>query len=578
MEEVVYSTCARSGIADHSVFHHFKSIYFMNPIDWIVLFGTIGLIVVYGYYKTRKQQSLEDYFRGGNSFSWSTIGLSVMATQASAITFLSTPGQAYESGMGFVQFYFGLPLAMIVISIFFIPVYYRLKVYTAYEFLENRFDRKTRLLTAGLFLIQRGLATGITIYAPSIILSTILSWPLFITNLIIGSLVILYTVSGGSKAVGQTQKQQMFVIFLGLFVVFGVLLWKMPEGVGFMDTLQVAGTFEKMNIIDFKFDLNNRYNVFSGIIGGFFLMLSYFGTDQSQVQRYLTGKNMAASRLGLMMNGLIKIPMQFFILLIGVMVFVFYIFNTPPMFFNKAAASQVMESSYGNEWQSLQEEYKETHALKQEEVNKLLQDNGSPEVAFNLYQQELNIRNEAKTVMQKVNANLETEDTDYVFITFVMEHLPVGIVGLLLAMIFSGAMSSTSSELNALASTTMVDYVKMFTRKEMDDVRISKWITFTWGVIAILFATFANLFDNLIEAINILGSLFYGTILGVFLVAFFIRFVKGNAVFVAALISEAIVFYLFYFTDLGYLLFNFVGCGLVIVIAMVLQWLWPSGK
>lgn len=548
----------------------------MSPIDWIVLFGTLLSVVAYGVYKSRKNTNLNDYFKGGNSLSWGTIGLSVMATQASAITFLSTPGQAYEDGMGFVQFYFGLPLAMIVICVFFIPVYYRLKVYTAYEFLENRFDRKTRMLTAGLFLIQRGLATGITIYAPSIILSTILNWPLFVTNLIIGVLVIIYTVTGGSKAVSQTQKQQMGVIFIGLFVVFGILLWKMPAGISFNDSLDIAGKFGKMNIIDPEFDINSRYNLFNGLLGGFFLALSYFGTDQSQVQRYLTGKSMRESRMGLIMNGFVKIPMQFFILLIGVLVFVFYQFYEPPMYFNQAAVIQVEQSSHAKEWQGLEQNYSELFSQKKKLLEKYTgqeQESAMGE-ALRLNEKQEEIRNKARLLIKKTDPGLETIDTDYVFISFVMNHLPIGIVGLLLAVIFSGAMSSTSSELNALASTTVVDYVKVLRKNSLrpsKEVNWSKMITLVWGITAILFATFASLFDNLIEAVNILGSLFYGTILGIFLVAFLFKKVGGTAVFVAALLSEGIIFMLFFFSSLGYLLFNMIGCALVIVLSVILN-------
>lgn len=549
----------------------------MNYLDWIVLLGTLLFIVSYGVYKTRGSKDIQGYLLGDNSMKWWTIGLSIMATQASAITFLSTPGQAFEDGMRFIQFYLGLPIAMVILSITFVPLYYRLKVYTAYEFLEKRFDLKTRSLTAFLFLVQRGLAAGITIYAPSIILSSILNLSLGVTILIIGVLVIIYTVSGGTKAVSVTQRQQMGVMMGGMILAGILVISYLPEEVSFGGALNVAGAMGRLNAISFSFDLNDRYNIFSGIIGGLFVALAYFGTDQSQVQRYLGGKSIQESRLGLMFNGLLKVPMQFIILFIGVMVFVFYQFYEPPVFYNDAALAQVENSAYNEELQQLKDEHHKIFMEKREHVLQLAKDPSDArgkESALMLQRELGEINNKTATLVGQTNQNLETNDTDYVFISFIMQHLPHGVVGLLLAVIFSAAMSSTSSELNALASTTTVDIYKRSIRKEGSPrhfLNASKLFTLMWGLIAISFAAFASLLDNLIEFVNILGSLFYGTILGVFLVAFYIKFIKGNAVFIAALLAETIVLYLFFTYDIGYLWFNVIGCGCVVLFALLLQ-------
>lgn len=549
----------------------------MNYIDWIVLFGTLLFIVSYGVYKTRGSKDIEGYLLGDKSMKWWTIGLSIMATQASAITFLSTPGQAFEDGMRFIQFYLGLPIAMVILSITFVPLYYKLKVYTAYEFLEKRFDLKTRSLTAFLFLVQRGLAAGITIYAPSIILSSILNLSLGVTILIIGILVIIYTVSGGTKAVSVTQKQQMTVMMGGMILAGILVISYLPEEVSFGGALNVAGAMGRLNAISFNVDMTDRYNIFSGIIGGLFVALSYFGTDQSQVQRYLGGKSIKESRLGLMFNGLLKVPMQFIILFIGVMVFVFYQFYEPPVFYNDAALAQVENSEYNEELQQIKAEHHRIFNEKREHVLQLAKDPSNvqrKESALALQQELGEINNRTATLVGQTDQNLETNDTDYVFITFIMQHLPHGVVGLLLAVIFSAAMSSTSSELNALASTTTVDIYKRSIKQEGSPghfLNASKLFTLMWGLIAISFAAFASLLDNLIEFVNILGSLFYGTILGVFLVAFYIKFIKGNAVFFAALLAESIVLYLFFTYDIGYLWFNVIGCGCVILFSFFLQ-------
>jgi Na+/proline symporter len=553
----------------------------MQQLDWIVLGGTLLFIVSYGAWKTRGSKNVKEYIKGGSEAKWWTIGLSVMATQASAITFLSTPGQAFHSGMGFLQFYFGLPIAMVVICTVFIPIYHRLKVYTAYEYLETRFDLKTRSLAAILFLIQRGLAAGITIFAPAIILSAILGWDLNTLNIIIGLLVIIYTVSGGTKAVSVTQKYQMAVIFTGMFIAFYLIMSYLPDGITFKKALDIAGASGKMEILDFSFDLNNRYTFWSGIIGGTFLALSYFGTDQSQVQRYLSGKSLKEMQLGLVFNGLLKVPMQFFILLVGVMVFVFYQFNSSPLNFSPQATEVVKESSYAGEYAQLEAEHKKLEALKSITNLSLLENNdlATVEKIKKINAQEVANRVLAKELIKKADKNTETNDKDYVFIYFILNNLPKGLIGLLLAVILSAAMSSTASELNALATTTTIDLYKRNVKEEKSEqhyVSMSKWFTLLWGILAIMVASVANLFENLIELVNIIGSLFYGNVLGIFLLAFFIKYVRSNAVFIAALINQIIVLGLYFMDkydiiDLPYLWLNFVGCISVILIAMMIE-------
>ena len=566
----------------------------MNILDWIVLFGTLFAIVGFGVWKTRKKQTINDYLRGGNSMNWFTIGLSVMATQASAITFLSAPGLGYEKGVGFVQFYFGLPLALIIISAFIIPIYYRLKVYTAYEYLENRFDLKTRLLAALLFLIQRGLAAGLTIFAPAIILSTILGWNLNLTNLFVGVLVIIYTVSGGTKAVSLTQKWQMGIILLGMALAFGILVYRITSFTSFGSALDLAGAVGRMEILNFDFDLNERYTVWSGLTGGLFLALSYFGTDQSQVQRYLTGRNVKESRLGLMFNAVIKIPMQLFILFTGVLVFVFYLYVKPPVFFNETAIENIQKEQFRQEFNSIQKKYdlhyQELSQLRDEFVEGNRSITGK--LAFReAVDRDLEIRGEVKELLLRANPDFKVKDTNYVFLNFVMNYLPVGIVGLIIALIFSAAMSSTSGELNALATTTSVDiYRRIFNAEasERKQVFMSKAFTILWGGIAIGFALVADLFDNLIEMVNVLGSLFYGTILGIFVVAFFLRWIRGGAVFWAALIAEITVLLIHLGRvmevdivmryEVEYLWYNVIGCVLVVFWAILFNLLRPASN
>ncbi len=551
----------------------------MSLIDWLVLTSTLTLIVVYGSWKTRKNNNLQSYLKGNNSENWATIGLSIMATQASAITFLSTPGQAYESGMGFVQFYFGLPLAMIIVSVFFLPVYYKLKVYTAYQYLEQRFDVRVRSFTAFLFLVSRGLAAGITIYAPSIILSTILGWNLQLTCLIIGGLVIVYTVSGGSRAVSLTQKWQMGVIMGGMFLAFYYVVESFPEGIGFSGGIDIAGSLGKMEIIDLSPDLGNRYTLLSGLTGGLFLFVSYFGTDQSQVQRYLGGKSLKQSRMGLMFNGLLKIPMQFFILLIGVMVFVSFQFNKPPIVFNPVSiemtkAEEASLLRIEKEYDAVFEKKKLILADVQRETN--------PEANKMIYELQTTqdvLRNKYKNLLFEIDPAYETKDSDYIFLTFILNFLPHGLIGLLLAVIFSAAMSSTAGELNALSATTTIDYYKKFWSKSDDekkDLKVSKWVTVSWGLLAILIALTAGMFENLIQLVNILGSLFYGTILGVFILALFFKSVGGRAALIGGIIGQLTVLTVhllktYEVIELSYLMYNFIGCAVVILIGVIVQ-------
>lgn len=557
----------------------------MSVLDWIVLLGTLGFIVIYGVWKTRGSKNIESYLLGDKSMKWWTIGLSVMATQASAITFLSTPGQAYGDGMGFIQFYLGMPLAIIVICAVIIPIYHRLKVYTAYEYLEGRFDVKTRYLGAFLFLVQRGLQAGITIYAPAIVLSTILSWPLSVTILIIGILVIIYTVSGGTKAVSQTQKQQMLVILAGMAVAFYLIIDYLPDTVTFTKALDIAGNMGKMNVLNYEVDFSTKFTLWNGLIGGAFLALSYFGTDQSQVQRYLSGKSIKEMRLGLIFNAILKIPMQFFILLTGVMVFIFFQFERPPMMFNEADSIKIENSQYADSFKQLENTYYSIHDTKKQSIEKYV---GGETQDFNAIKQlqdsSETIKAKAKSYLLDIDPDNKTKEKDYVFISFILKYLPKGIVGLLLAVIFSAAMSSTAGELNALASTTVVDFYKRKIKPSGTDVhylRASKLFTLMWGVIAILFAMFATMVDNLIVAVNYIGSIFYGTVLGIFVVAFFIKRIHGNAVFWAALIAQAIVIMLDLWgkeLQVEFLWYNVIGCILVMVFALILNPILPRPK
>jgi len=556
----------------------------MHPLDWAVLLGTLGFIAAYGVWKTRGDNTRESYLRSGGADRWWTVGLSVMATQASAITFLSTPGQGYADGLGFVQFYFGLPLAMLVIGAVFIPLYYRWKVYTAYEFIGRRFDGRARLLTAGLFLIQRSLAAGITIYAPSIILSQVLGWPLSWTCVFIGALVILYTTAGGARAVGVTHMQQMAVMMLGLVTAFGLIVHALGGTLGFGESLRVARELGKLQVIDLTWDPAQRYTLWSGLIGGFFLQLSYFGTDQSQVQRYLGGQSMHQARQGLWMNGALKIPMQFFILLTGVLVFVFYLLHPAPLHWNEANLAAARRLDTTPLTSELESEHRATLEDRRQAADRLVSAWRTDDAAASrtalaelerLDAHDRVLRDRFKARLTELAPAAEPNDQDYVFITFILDHLPVGVIGLLLAMIFCAGMSSTSAELSALATTSTVDVLRA-PRSETAQVRATRWATVGFGLLALGFAALFSLFENLIQAVNILGSLFYGTILGIFLVAFFVRHVQGTAVFVAALVAQAAILAI-HLTGIrvAFLWYNLIAPAIVIVLALVLQALLP---
>jgi SSS family solute:Na+ symporter len=561
----------------------------MILLDWIVLFGTIAFIVLYGTWKTRKPATAESYLRGDN-MKWWMIGVSIMATQASAVTFLSTPGQAIEDGMRFLQFYFGLPIAMVIISVFIVPIFYKLKVYTAYEYLENRFDLKTRLLAAGIFLVLRGLSAGITLFAPALVLSTILGWSVSVTTILIGTLVIIYVVSGGTKAVSLTQRQQMAVIMSGM-IMAGILAFNLlPSDVSFSETVQLAGTLGKLNLVNLEFNITDRYNIWSGLIAGTFLFLSYFGTDQSQVARYLGGSSLTESRLGLLFNGLLKIPMQFIILFIGVLVYVFYLFNAAPVFHNEVLKERAMTTSEAPTITALEKDYQNIFSEKKSAATELLRAiesddqkkiESSQSKVIALQKQEAVVRDSVKQTIAAAIPGARTQDRDYIFLNFVLKNLPHGIIGLLLAVIFSAAMSSNASELNALASTTSVDiYKRLFHNhsSSVDLLKSSRVFTVMWSLVAMAFAMMANFAENLIQFVNIVGSIFYGTLLGVFLTAFFLKHVKGTAVFIAGILSQVTIFYLYFFTDIAFLLYNIIGCCIVIFVSLVLQLFSPRSN
>ncbi|MCD9018366.1 sodium:solute symporter [Parachryseolinea silvisoli] len=557
----------------------------MNTLDWCILFGTLVFIVLYGTWKTRGNKNIEGYLKGDNSMRWWMMGVSIMATQASAVTFLSTPGQAIEDGMRFLQFYFGLPIAMVIISVTMVPIYYKLKVFTAYEYLESRFDLKTRLLAAILFLILRGLSAGITLFAPALVLSTILGWSTPVTTILIGGFVIIYVTVGGTKAVSLTQRQQMAVIMGGM-ILAGILAYTMlPKNVSFTDTVKLAGSLGRMNIINTEFNLNDRYNIWSGLIAGTFLFLSYFGTDQSQVSRYLTGTSITESRLGLIFNGLLKIPMQFMILFIGVLVFVFYLFNQPPVFHNVVLKERAQQTPQGQQLRAYEQQYDALFLEKRQSVDRLVdaiqhddatQVNVLKEEVKGLEARERVLRDSVRATIATAVPGAKVQDRDYIFLNFVLQHLPNGIIGLLLAVIFSAAMSSMAGELNALASTTTVDIYKRSFKAEASEkhyLRASQGFTVLWALLAMVFAMLATFAENLIQFVNIVGSLFYGTILGIFLTAFYLKRVQSNAVFWAAIIAEAVVLFCYYSfrEDIAFLLYNVIGCGVVIILALIFQ-------
>ncbi len=556
----------------------------MNLADWVVLLGTMLGIAGYGFWRTRHIGSLNRYLKGSPSSGWGTIGLSVMATQASAITFLSIPGQGFESGLGFVQNYFGMPLALIIVCAVFLPMYRRLGVYTAYEFLGRRFDGKTRLLGAGLFLLQRGLSSGVTIYAPAIILSTMLGWRLDLIIVLTGLLVIIYTVTGGSEAVSLTQKWQISVIFAGMVTALVVVLATLPEGLGFSGSAHIAGALGRLHAVDVSLDPSRRYTLWTGLFGGLFLSLSYFGTDQSQVQRYIGGGSLREDRLGLMFNALLKIPMQFFILLLGALLFVFYLFGHPPLFFNQSEWQRHARGPDGARFLALEERHAVAVTERQKAIRAWLHARASADAALESTARatmvEANrrtdaVRSDAKAALRAADPRAKTKDSDYVFITFILTELPHGAVGLLLAVIFAAAFGSLAAELNALGTTTTIDYWRHFRPLAAADgrrnMRVAKRFTALWGIVAVSFALFAGFAENLIEAINILGSIFYGVVLGIFLVAFFFRRVGGSAVFFAAVAAQALVILMFVSFNIGYLWYNLIGCATCIAFSLLLQ-------
>jgi len=557
----------------------------MTNLDWILLTTTLLFIIVYGVYKNHKDKDIDGYLLGNQSLPWYHVGLSVMATQASAITFLSTTGQGFDDGMRFVQFYFGLPLAMIVLCVTFIPIFHRLKVYTAYEYLEKRFDGKVRVFTAFLFLIQRGLSTGISIYAPSIIISTIFGWDIFWTNILMGGMVLTYTVVGGTKAISYTHLQQMIVITVAMVLAGVIVVMMLPPDIGLVKALKIAGKANHTNVVSFDFNPKDRYNLWSGLIGGFFLQLSYFGTDQSQVGRYLTGESITQSRLGLVMNGLLKIPMQFLILLVGVLVFVFYQYNSSPVFFNKVETDKLLNSQYATEYKALESQYQSvTEQRKQLLVgSENLTDQQLDIYKANLYKSDSaikSIKGDVISLIKKNDPSASTNDRDFVFLRFVLDHLPHGLIGLLIAVIFAASMGSIASAYNSLAATSVVDVYRKFSKNtpsEKAELNASKVSTVLWGLFCIFVAQYANQLGNMIEVVNVLGSLFYGIILGVFLVAFYFKNIGGTATFWAAVISQAIILgigipqVILKKEWIAYLWFNPIGCFLVIAIAWVLQ-------
>jgi solute:Na+ symporter, SSS family len=560
----------------------------MTTLDWTILAMTLAVIVGYGLYKSRGAGTLQTYLLAGRAMPWYAVAFSIMATQASAITFTSTPGQAYADGMRFVQYYFGLPIAMVILSATAVPLFRRLNVYTAYEYLEHRFDVKTRTLTSMIFMVQRGLGAGMTIYAPSLVLSVMLGWDARITSAVIGGAIIIYTTAGGVKAVSWTHLQQLTIIMLGMGVAFVVAVLLLPDDISFTDALTVAGGLHRLNVVDFSFDWNNRYNFWSGIIGGMFLALAYFGTDQSQVQRYLTGQSVAQSRMGLMFNAMAKVPMQFFILLIGIMVFSFYQFVMPPLFFNPVEVEKIRSSPYSVDFARLEQEHARAHAEKGRVLRAYL-DAREGQGALSLDQakvaveraelREQNIRADAVALMRENDPASDGNDTNYIFLRFLLDHLPVGVVGLLLACVLAASMSSGSGELSALATSTVVDVYKRHLHGDASDrhlMIVSRIAMALWGAYGIFFAQFASALGSLVEAVNILGSLFYGTMLGIFLLAFYIRWVGGTAVFVAAFVGEAVVLYFFAFTDVSWLWYNVFACGAVVLSALVLQWIIAS--
>jgi Na+/proline symporter len=552
----------------------------MNPTDWIVLLGTMLGIAAYGTWRTRHTNHLNTYLKGSRTAGWGTIGLSIMATQASTITYLSLPGQAYESGMAFIQNYFGLPLALIIICAFFLPIYRRLNVYTAYEYLGKRFDSKTRLLGACLFLLQRGVQSGVTVYAPAIILSTVLGWRVDLTIIFTGLVVIVYTVTGGSNAVSLTQKWQMAVIFGGMLTAFGMLLAKLPSG-----SLSVAGALGKLQAVDFSVDPNKRYTFWSGLFGGLFLSLSYFGTDQSQVQRYLGGASSREGRLGLMFNATVKIPMQFFIVVVGALLFAYFQLQPDtPVFFNRVEWQHHRQGPSATAFRAIEEKYASLHSVERERIanwlalRKTRDPAALSEAKAGMVEGQAavdDVRKEAKQLLLSANPRANVKDSDYIFITFILSQLPHGAIGLLLAVMFASTLCSKAAELNALGTASTIDLWRHFrplaAHDEARNVRAARWFTAFWGLFAIGFALFAGFAENLIQALNIIASIFYGVVLGIFLVAFFLRRVTGTAVFFSAIAAQGLVILMYFTLSIGYLWYNLIGCVACIGLSLLLQ-------
>jgi Na+/proline symporter len=557
----------------------------MRAIDWVVLVTSLVSIVAYGLYRSRGSDTVDRYLLAGRSMPWYAMALSIMATQASAITFISTTGQSYVDGMRFVQFYFGLPIAMVIICATAVPLFHRAKVYTAYEYLEKRFDGKTRALASLIFLCQRGLSAGLTIYAPALVLSVILGWPEHLTTFLMGATVITYTVLGGIKAVTWSDVQQMCIIFLGLVVSLITVIVLLPKTVSFGDAVFLAGAAGRLNAVTTTFSWNDRFNIWSGLIGGTFLFLSYFGCDQSQVQRYLTGRSISQSRLGLLFNAVAKIPMQFFILFIGTMVFVFYLFVQPPLLFQHAELARIQPRG---EFQPLAENYNQAFERRRQATLALVEAHHQGDPAAERRQMEQyhaaqrqidQARGQASRLVERSGGEQGFSDTNYIFLSFVTRYLPAGIVGLVIAVIFAATMSASSGEINSLATVTVVDLYRRHVRRGRSDhhyVLASRWATLFWGVYAVVFAGWGKRLGPLIVAVNVVGSLFYGSLLGCFVLAFGFRRVRGTATFVGMLAGEAAIFSAFLFTDISWLWYNLLGCAVVVGTALAITSLAPS--
>lgn len=543
----------------------------MSTIDFYVFSSILIFITLYGAFKNYQNKDLKSYILGNNSVKWSTIGLSVMATQASAITFLSTPGQGYNEGMSFIQIYLGLPLALIVVSAIFVPIYFKSRVFTAYQYLEDRFDFKVRALTSFFFLLQRGLQCGITIYAPSIILTTILGWEMTPTVIFVGLLVIFYTVIGGSKAVSYTHKYQMLVIFSGLLIVFYYLVSYISQYLSLGESFELIKIFDKNNAINFSFDIKEKYTIWSGLLGGFFLSLSYFGTDQSQVSRYINASNIEESRIGLIFNAILKIPLQFFILLLGVLLFVFYNLYQPPLNFNK---NLITYQSINNP--NLLDDMNDKSNQIFSEKKILITDYKINKE--NIVEKNIELESIRKSFEKNAidsGFNYEKPESDFIFLHFILNYLPQGLIGIIIALILSAAMSSTSAEISALSAITTIDIYKRFVNKKdnpSNDVLMSKFFSLGWGIIAILFSLFFAQKENLIESINIVASLLYGNVLGIFLIAFFVKFIKSNNILFASILSQILVFILYFEigNSISYLWFNFIGTLLTCILSYFL--------